>query len=116
MVKLKRIYEKIEKGDGFRVLVDRLWPRGMSKETARVDLWLKEIAPSNELRKWFGHELGKQEEFVRRYQQELEDKQELTRELKKLAQDHKSLTLLYSAKDREHNQAVVLAKLLVKKS
>jgi uncharacterized protein YeaO (DUF488 family) len=82
MVTLKWIYEPYGKGDGFRILVDRLWPRGVSKEKAKINLWLKDIGPSNELRKWFNHEVEKWPEFKKRYKQELKSKKELVEELR----------------------------------
>lgn len=111
MIKTKRVYEAKYSDDGFRVLVDRLWPRGVSKEKAGVDLWLKEVAPSNELRKWFNHDPAKWSEFQKRYRAELKDDAALE-ELKELAKKHKALTLLYAAKDEQYNQAVVLAGIL----
>ena len=111
MIKTKRVYEVKDSSDGYRVLVDRLWPRGVSKERASVDLWLKEVAPSNELRKWFNHDPAKWSEFQKRYRAELKDNAALG-ELKKLAAKHKNLTLLYGAHDQKHNQAVVLADLI----
>lgn len=104
---LKRVYEPAAGGDGFRILTDRLWPRGLSKEKARVDLWAKEVAPSTELRKWFNHDVALWPEFVKRYHTELKNNPalgDLTAELGK----HKTVTLLFGAKDEEHNQAVVL--------
>ncbi|MGH2611798.1 MAG: DUF488 domain-containing protein [Rhabdochlamydiaceae bacterium] len=112
MLEVKRIYEDTEKDDGFRVLVDRIWPRGVSKEKAHLGLWLKEIAPSTELRKWFGHDPKKWKEFEKRYKEELEEKKELVSQLKHLEKEHKKITLLYGAKDTEHNEAVVLVDLL----
>ena len=112
MFKLKRIYEDYDKNDGFRVLVDRLWPRGISKEKAKISLWLKEVGPSNELRKWFGHDPTKWKEFETKYKKELLDKKDLIDEIKFLEKKHKTLTLLYGAKDTEHNQAVVLLNFL----
>lgn len=112
MFVLKRIYEPVSKDDGYRVLVDRLWPRGLSKEKAKVDVWLKDIAPSDSLRKWFGHEPSKWEEFEKRYKKELGEKKELLSELKDFEKKHTKVTLLYGAKDTVHNQAVVLAGLL----
>ncbi len=106
-IKIKRAYEPPEKADGARILVDRLWPRGLSKEKARIDLWLKDIAPSTELRKWFGHDPEKWAEFQKRYRAELRRNEEplarLTQELQK-----GTVTLVYSAKDEDHNDAVVL--------
>jgi uncharacterized protein YeaO (DUF488 family) len=110
-LKLKRVYEPFDKNDGTRILVDRLWPRGMTKAKAGVDIWLKELAPSAELRKWFGHDPDKWTEFKKRYRAELEENDEqlarLREEIKKGA-----VTLLYGAKDEEHNDAVVLAEFL----
>jgi uncharacterized protein YeaO (DUF488 family) len=110
-LKLKRVYEPFDKNDGTRILVDRLWPRGMTKAKAGVDIWLKELAPSAELRKWFGHDPDKWTEFKKRYRAELEENDEqlarLREEIKKGA-----VTLLYGAKDEEHNDAVALAEFL----
>jgi uncharacterized protein YeaO (DUF488 family) len=110
-VQTKRIYEPVSATDGYRILVDRLWPRGVSKDHAKVDLWLKEIAPSNELRQWFGHRPERFQEFSRRYQEELTDNA-ATVELQRAIKEHKRITLLYSAHDEQHNNAVVLAKIL----
>ncbi|MCK9275452.1 MAG: DUF488 domain-containing protein [Syntrophales bacterium] len=107
-IKTKRIYEKPEKTDGFRILVDRLWPRGLKKDDAAVDLWFREIAPSSELRKWFGHDISKWDEFRIKYKEELEDKPYLLKTFKRLVHNQKSITLLFSAKDETHNNAVVL--------
>jgi uncharacterized protein YeaO (DUF488 family) len=112
MIKIKRVYEKPAKEDGWRVLVDRLWPRGMKKEAARLDVWMKDVAPSDALRKWFGHKPEKWSEFQKKYRSELWKKKELVAELKKMAKEHGTVTLLYGAKDEEHNQAVVLAEAL----
>jgi uncharacterized protein YeaO (DUF488 family) len=106
-MKLKRVYEHPDTGDGTRVLVDRLWPRGLTKEKARVDLWLKEIAPSAELRKWFAHDPAKWTEFKQRYRAELKDKTAQVGELRAVLKKG-PVTLLYGAKDEEHNDAVVL--------
>ena len=110
-LKLKRAYEAPHKDDGTRILVDRLWPRGLTKEKAKVDLWLKEIAPSTELRKWFGHDPARWTEFKERYAVELDDQRE---QLERLAQEarKRTVTLLFSAKDIEHNNAVALKKYL----
>ena len=105
---LKRIYEPKEEGDGFRVLVDRLWPRGLSKEKAGVDLWDKEVAPSTELRQWFNHEPEKWPEFQRRYRSELQARAEAVKALHAELKKHPVTTLLFGAKDAAHNQAVVL--------
>jgi uncharacterized protein YeaO (DUF488 family) len=110
-VKIKRVYERPDHTDGFRVLVDRLWPRGLTKAKAEIDLWLKEIAPSTELRKWFHHDPEKWTEFQIRYKQELKSKSDLIDVLKgKLHQE--PVTLLYGAKDEAHNEAVVLLRML----
>lgn len=106
-VKLKRTYEPPEATDGVRVLVDRLWPRGVSKEHAALDHWMKEIAPSTELRKWFGHEPARWKEFVRRYDAELHGNAELLSQLRSLVRKG-PITLVYSAHDEVHNDAIVL--------
>ena len=107
VIKIKRIYEAAEDSDGFRILVDRLWPRGIKKEKAKIDLWLKEIAPSDSLRKWFHHEPEKWGEFQQRYLGELKEKKDCIETI--LAEIKKSpVTLLYSAKDQLHNNALVL--------
>jgi uncharacterized protein YeaO (DUF488 family) len=111
MTKLKRVYEAPAKEDGTRILVDRLWPRGLTKEKAKVDLWLKEIAPSTELRKWFGHDPAKWSEFQTRYRAELKHNAEQVSFLKKEVAKGPA-TLLYGAKDEQHNEAVVLQELL----
>jgi uncharacterized protein YeaO (DUF488 family) len=108
MLKVKRIYESPDKADGFRVLVDRLWPRGVSKERAHLDLWLKEIAPSDALRKWFHHDPSRWTEFAAKYKKELGGRKDLVQQLRKLEVEHGDVTLLYSAHDADHNQAVVL--------
>lgn len=113
-VKIKRVYEEPDDGDGLRLLVDRLWPRGLSKERAHVDRWLKEIAPSDQLRRWFGHDPGKWQEFKDRYLAELKAQRPLVDELKELA-GRQTVTLLFAAHDEEHNNAVVLKELIGKK-
>jgi uncharacterized protein YeaO (DUF488 family) len=110
-VSIKRVYEKPDVADGFRVLVDRLWPRGVSKEHADVDEWLKDVGPSDDLRKWFGHVPDRFGEFATRYRAELAAG-EAFRSLKAIVADHENVTLVYSAKDEEHNQAVVLRDVL----
>jgi len=110
-VHVKRVYDPSHAGDGKRILVDRLWPRGLSKEKAELDLWLKEISPSTELRKWFGHEPSRWAEFQKRYKQELGEKAELVDELRQQASEEK-ITLLYGARDTEHNEALVLKSIL----
>jgi len=112
MIQAKRIYEKPEIKDGWRVLVDHLWPRGMKKEEARIDLWMRDVAPSDALRKSFCHDVKKWPEFQSRYKAELREKKPLLAELKKMEMQHGTLTLLFGAKDEEHNQAVVLSQVL----
>ena len=112
MIQTKRVYEKPAREDGFRILVDRLWPRGLTKEKAHVDLWRKEIAPSDQLRKWFHHEEMIWSEFVKRYKAELAKKKELLSELKKLEREHGTVTLLFGSKDEKQNQAVILANIV----
>ena len=111
-VKLKRAYEEPATSDGKRVLIDRLWPRGVRKEEAALDLWLKELGPSTELRKWFGHDAARWDEFQQRYAEELAQKTELLDQLRGFAHEG-VLTLVYSARDEQHNDAVVLKKLLI---
>jgi uncharacterized protein YeaO (DUF488 family) len=110
-IKLKRVYEEPAKADGTRILVDRLWPRGLTKEKAHVDLWLKEVAPSTALRKWFAHDPAKWSEFKTRYRAELKQNPEQLALLKKAAAKGPA-TILYGAKDQEHNEAIVLHELL----
>lgn len=110
-LKIKRVYEDPEKHDGTRVLIDRLWPRGLTKERAAVDLWLKEIAPTTELRKWFGHDPEKWTEFKKRYRTELKANAEQVTMLRS-AMKKGTVTLVYGAKDEEHNDAVVLHEFL----
>jgi|SRR5689334_394177 len=112
MIRVKRVYEAASKEDGWRVLVDRLWPRGLTKDKARVDTWLKEIAPSDGLRKKFHHEKLEWAEFEKRYRAELTKKEEELKTLTNLEKEHGMVTLLFGAKDPERNQAVVLASLL----
>jgi uncharacterized protein YeaO (DUF488 family) len=112
-IKLKRIYDAPSVDDGYRVLVDRLWPRGVSKEKAKLDEWNKEVAPSPELRKWFDHKRERFDEFARHYSQELKDKKETLDKLRENAKD-KSLCLLYAARDPEINHVVVLKKALMR--
>jgi uncharacterized protein YeaO (DUF488 family) len=114
VIKIKRIYDPPEKDDGFRILVDRLWPRGVPKAEAKVDLWLKEVAPSDDLRIWFSHDPKKWEGFKKKYEVELEDKRELLQNILQAEKKYKTVTLLYSAKDKEYNQAVALHTILIK--
>ncbi len=106
-IRIKRVYEQPSHEDGKRILVDRLWPRGLSKEKASVDLWLKDIAPSTELRKWFAHDPSKWDEFKQRYISELKDNSEAVQVLKDELKKGQ-VTLVYGAKDEEHNDALVL--------
>src|SRR5690554_740451 len=110
-VALKRAYEQAADSDGMRILVDRLWPRGIKKENAKIDLWLKEVAPSTELRKWFNHQDERWAEFQRRYLKELKNNPALV-ELQALAAAGK-VTLIFSTKDEKKNSAVVLQRLLL---
>jgi uncharacterized protein YeaO (DUF488 family) len=110
-VLLKRAYDPPEPADGYRVLIDRLWPRGVTKERAQLDEWARELGPSSELRRWFGHDPAKFDEFRRRYLDELAAQEEKLVELSERARAG-TLTLVYSARDTEHNDAVVLAELL----
>ena len=111
MIQLKRVYEKPSRRDGYRILVDRLWPRGLTKERAAVDLWLKTVAPSTELRKWFGHDPEKWNEFQSRYRKELKEQKEALSLLKEKSKEQ-TVTLVYGARDEEHNEALVLKRLL----
>jgi uncharacterized protein YeaO (DUF488 family) len=111
MIKIKRVYEEFDPEDGVRVLVDRIWPRGLSKQKARVDVWLSDIAPSAELRKWFGHDPVRWSEFKRRYFEELDRNEEAVRKLKELAGGG-DVSLLYAAKDPDYNNAVCLSEYL----
>ena len=99
MFRLKRIYDRAQTADGYRILVDRLWPRGVSRQSARLDLWLKEIGPSDALRKWFGHDPARWPEFQRRYRKELRAKPDLVRQIKQLEKEHGIVTLIFSARD-----------------
>ena len=107
MIKIKRIYDDPAQDDGLRILVDRLWPRGISKDRARLDLWLKEAAPSDALRKWFGHDRARWDEFKSKYFKELKDQEEAVNTIASKASDE-PVTLLYGAKDEEYNNAVAL--------
>ena len=111
-LQLKRAYEAPAPGDGRRVLVDRLWPRGLKKDAAALDLWAKDLAPTNELRKWFGHDPERWAEFKRRYTAELRQHTELLDDLRALAR-RGTVTLIYAARDEEHNEAVVLRDVLL---
>jgi uncharacterized protein YeaO (DUF488 family) len=111
-VRLKRAYEPASAGDGQRILVDRLWPRGVRKSALKIDDWMKDVAPSGELRAWFGHEPKRWDEFQRRYRRVLSDHAELVSDLRRRAR-HGPVTLIYSAKDEQHNDAVVLRKTIL---
>ena len=111
MIQLKRVYEKPSRKDGVRILVDRLWPRGLTKERAAVTLWLKDVAPSSELRKWFGHDPVKWKEFQVRYRKELRQKKDVLKLLKQKSEE-RTVTLVYGARDEQHNEAVVLRKIV----
>lgn len=110
-IRVKRVYEKASPSDGYRVLVDRLWPRGLSKEEARIDAWLKEIAPSTRLRQWFGHDPSKWSEFKKRYFRELDGRTELVASLAERAKTQ-TVTLVFAAKDERHNNAQALKEYL----
>jgi uncharacterized protein YeaO (DUF488 family) len=110
-VRAKRAYDPAEDGDGYRVLIDHVWPRGVSREGARLDDWARELAPSDELRKWFGHDPGRFAEFRARYRDELADQSQRLEELRRRARTG-TLTIVYAARDRQHNNAVVLSELL----
>lgn len=113
MIKLKRAYKKPAKDDGERILVERLWPRGVTKEQVRLDLWLKDVAPSAELRKWFGHDPDRWVEFRQRYRKELKQKADLIKLLRRKAREG-TITLIYAARDEAHNGALVLKQFLQK--
>ncbi|HEY6487395.1 MAG TPA: DUF488 family protein [Candidatus Cybelea sp.] len=117
-IKLKRAYDEPAAGDGFRILVDRLWPRGVSKERLRLDAWAKNLAPSTELRKWFAHDPARWAEFAKRYRAELAQAKagDAVDALLASAKRAKTITLLFGAKDREHNEAVVLQRLFVRRA
>jgi uncharacterized protein YeaO (DUF488 family) len=112
-IQIKRVYDKAQTSDGTRVLVDRLWPRGVSRSTARLDRWLRDIGPSNALRKWFGHKPERWKAFEKKYRHELQspERRELLNELRRLASKRR-VTLLFGASDRERNNAVVVEKML----
>ncbi len=113
MIRIKRIYDPAAPDDGKRIYIDRLWPRGMKKEEVKMDEWLKEVSPSDSLRKWFGHEPSKYAEFKKRYTKELEKQSEVLERIRKESKKE-TVTLLFSAKDVEHNNATVLKELLSK--
>jgi len=114
-IRAKRVYEPPDAHDGFRVLVDRIWPRGMAKEQVRADLWLPDVAPSTALRKWFAHDPSKWAEFKKRYFAELDKNPESVHVLLEAAEAEGTLTLLFSARYAEHNQAIALKEYLLSK-
>ena len=115
MIQLKRVYKQPSRRDGLRILVDRLWPRGLTKERAAVKLWLKDVAPSTELRKWFDHDPAKWKRFQVRYRKELREKKDALKLLKKRCKEQ-TVTLVYGARDENHNEALVLKGILERRS
>ncbi len=115
-IKLKRIYEPSSEADGYRILVDRLWPRGVSEESAHVDLWLRRIAPTTELRKWYGHDVEKWPQFQELYEKELSSHEELLDLIGDIERHRKTVTILFGAKDEQHNEADVLTEVLKKRA
>jgi len=112
LIQTKRVYEEPQSTDGLRILVDRLWPRGLSKQKAKIDLWLKDIAPSNKLRKWFNHDPAKWKDFKIRYKKEINGNKSQFSLLKDAARKNKVITIVYAASDKEHNNAVIMKNLL----
>lgn len=108
MIKVRRVYDQEEAGEKYKILVDRLWPRGISKEKAGWNEWMKEISPSNELRNWYSHDPAKWMEFRKLYRKELSNKQDDLRKLKQLEKEHGTITLLYSSKEEKYNNAIAL--------
>ena len=115
MIKIKRVYELPSQEDVFRILIDRLWPRGMSKEKAKLDLWMKDIAPSEQIWTWYSHEPDNWDEFQKKYKVELCVKQAVIKQIEDLEKEKGSITLVYSARDTEHNNAVALKSILERK-
>jgi uncharacterized protein YeaO (DUF488 family) len=115
MIHLKRAYDPPSESDGYRILVERLWPRGLTKERAAVGLWLKEIAPSPELRKWFSHDPAKWDEFRQRYLDELKGNKEATHRLSELLESHDTVTFVYATRDEQHNSASLLKEFMERK-
>ena len=113
MIEIKRVYENYSEVDGYRILVDRLWPRGISKEKARIDLWIKEITPSNDLRKWYHDNFDKKEQFKKKYLLEIEKNSDSLNEIKKTIKKHKMITLISASKDPKPIHAVILQEKLV---
>ena len=114
MFKIKRIYDESSKDDGYRILVDRLWPRGVSKSRAKIDLWLKEVTPADKLRKWYSHDPKKWPDFQRMYKNELKDRLGALDLIKQIEKEKKTVTLVYAAKDTKHTHALVLLEILKK--
>jgi uncharacterized protein YeaO (DUF488 family) len=112
---VKRVYDLASPDDGYRVLVDRLWPRGLSHAMARLDLWLRDVAPSTALRTWYGHRVERWPEFQKRYTKELEEHPDLLDRVLELEREHQRVSLLFAARDREHNEAQVLAAVLLRR-
>jgi uncharacterized protein YeaO (DUF488 family) len=110
-VRIKRIYAEPDRGDGYRVLIDHVWPRGVSRERARLDEWARELAPSDQLRRWFAHDPARFDEFRARYRGELADQRDHVRELARRARS-RPVTIVYAARDQQHNNAVVVAELV----
>lgn len=113
MITLRRVYDREAPGEGYKVLVDRLWPRGVSKEKAGWNEWIKDVAPSDSLRKWYNHDPDKWDRFRLMYKEELRDKEEILARLRKLEAEHETLTLLYSSKEEKINNAVALRDFLM---
>ena len=112
MIKIKRVYDPASREDGFRILVDRLWPRGISKERAHINVWMEEIAPTNELRNWYSHDPDKWEEFQTRYRKELSAKSDLVEQVRHFEKEKEVITLVYSSKEMKLNNAVALKAIL----
>lgn len=112
MITIKRVYDEPDKKDGYRVLVDRLWPRGLSKDKVPLDDWLKDLSPSDDLRKWFGHDPKKWQEFKQKYKAELKEKKQALDQLRGLVKENDQVALLFAAKDTAHNNALVLKEVL----
>ena len=111
-IRLKRVYDPPGPDDGFRILVERLWPRGVSRERARLDLWAKDAGASHDLRGWFGHDPAKWNEFRHRYRGEIRDRPAVIRQMEEVVRTHGTVTLLFAARDTEHNNAVALKEFL----
>lgn len=113
MIRIQRVYDfEHDPEKGYAILIDRLWPRGIKKTDLKVSEWMKEIGPSNSLRKWFGHDPANWDEFCEKYREELKEKEDLLMQIKMLEKEHKTIVLLYSAKDEKYNNAVLLKEVL----